>query len=95
MLKHIIDPEVEEYEDVYDDYEYFAAQEMHQQKGGINNETRKLDRSRFTQMQANLDGIPETARYHRSYWTDGWDRSEKWTNLVRRFCYRNRQKARN
>ena len=35
MLKHIIDPEVEEYEDVYDDYEYFAAQEMQQQEGGL------------------------------------------------------------
>ena len=33
MLKHIIDPEVEEYEDVYDDHEYFAAQEMQQQEG--------------------------------------------------------------
>ena len=33
MLKHIIDPEVEEYEDVYDDYEYFAAQEMQQRDG--------------------------------------------------------------
>ena len=30
MLKHIIDPEAEEYEDVYDDHEYFAAQEMQQ-----------------------------------------------------------------
>ena len=35
MLKHIIDPEVEEYEDVYDDYEYFAAQEMQQQEGAL------------------------------------------------------------
>ena len=33
MPKHIIDPEVEEYEDVYDDHEYFAAQEMQQQEG--------------------------------------------------------------
>ena len=33
MLKHIIDPEIEEYEDVYDDDEYFAAQEMQQQEG--------------------------------------------------------------
>ena len=33
MLKHIIDPEAEEYEDVYDDHEYFAAQEMQQQDG--------------------------------------------------------------
>ena len=33
MLKHIIDPEVEEYEDVYGDHEYFAAQEMQQQEG--------------------------------------------------------------
>ena len=33
MLKHIIDPEVEEYEDVYDDAEYFAAQEMQQREG--------------------------------------------------------------
>lgn len=33
MLKHIIDPEVEEYEDVYGDHEYFAAQEMQQQDG--------------------------------------------------------------
>lgn len=33
MLKHIIDPEVEEYEDVYDDHEYFAAQEMQQRDG--------------------------------------------------------------
>ena len=35
MLKHIIDPEVEEYEDVYDDDEYFAAQEMEQQEGSL------------------------------------------------------------
>ena len=35
MLKHIIDPEVEEYEDVYDDDEYFAAQEMDQQEGAL------------------------------------------------------------
>ncbi len=35
MLKHIIDPEVEEYEDVYDDHEYFAAQEMDQQEGAL------------------------------------------------------------
>ena len=35
MLKHIIDPEVEEYEDVYDDDEYFAAQEMEQQEGAL------------------------------------------------------------
>ena len=35
MLKHIIDPEVEEYEDVYDDHEYFAAQEMEQQEGAL------------------------------------------------------------
>ena len=35
MLKHIIDPEVEEYEDVYDDHEYFAAQEMQQQEGAL------------------------------------------------------------
>ena len=33
MLKHIIDPEVEDYEDVYGDHEYFAAQEMQQQEG--------------------------------------------------------------
>ncbi|MDE0553041.1 MAG: hypothetical protein OXI24_02410 [Candidatus Poribacteria bacterium] len=33
MLKHIIDPEVEEYEDVYDDHEYFVAQEMQQREG--------------------------------------------------------------
>ena len=33
MLKHMIDPEVEEYEDVYDDHEYFAAQEMQQREG--------------------------------------------------------------
>ncbi|MCE2414974.1 hypothetical protein J4G07_13320 [Candidatus Poribacteria bacterium] len=33
MLKHIIDPEVEEYEDVYGDHEYFAAQEMQQREG--------------------------------------------------------------
>ena len=33
MLKHIIDPEIEEYEDVYDDHEYFAAQEMQQREG--------------------------------------------------------------
>ena len=35
MLKHIIDPEIEEYEDVYDDHEYFAAQEMQQQEGAL------------------------------------------------------------
>ncbi len=35
MLKHIIDPEFEEYEDVYDDDEYFAAQEMQQQEGAL------------------------------------------------------------
>ncbi|MXZ01595.1 hypothetical protein F4Y93_13485 [Candidatus Poribacteria bacterium] len=35
MLKHIIDPEVEEYEDVYGDHEYFAAQEMQQQEGAL------------------------------------------------------------
>lgn len=35
MLKHIIDPEFEEYEDVYDDDEYFAAQEMEQQEGAL------------------------------------------------------------
>ncbi len=35
MLKHIIDPEIEEYEDVYDDHEYFAAQEMDQQEGAL------------------------------------------------------------
>jgi hypothetical protein len=35
MLKHIIDPEVEEYDDVYDDDEYFAAQEMQQQEGAL------------------------------------------------------------
>ena len=33
MLKHIIDPEVEEYEDAYDDHEYLAAQEMQQREG--------------------------------------------------------------
>ena len=33
MLKHIIDPAVEEYEDVYDEYEYLAAQEAQQQEG--------------------------------------------------------------
>ena len=35
MLKHIIDPEVEEYEDVYDDDEYFATQELQQQEGAL------------------------------------------------------------
>ena len=35
MLKHIIDPEVEEYEDVYDEDEYFAAQELDQQEGAL------------------------------------------------------------
>ncbi len=35
MLKHIIDPEVEEYEDVYDDHEYFAAQELQQREGAL------------------------------------------------------------
>ena len=35
MLKHIIDPEVEEYEDVYDENEYFAAQELDQQEGAL------------------------------------------------------------
>ena len=35
MLKHIVDPEVEEYEDVYDDDEYFAAQEMQQREGAL------------------------------------------------------------
>ena len=35
MLKHIIDPEVEEYEDVYDDHEYFAAQEAQQREGAL------------------------------------------------------------
>lgn len=35
MLKHVIDPEFEEYEDVYDDDEYFAAQEMEQQEGAL------------------------------------------------------------
>ena len=35
MHKHIIDPEVEEYEDVYDDHEYFAAQELQQQEGAL------------------------------------------------------------
>ena len=35
VLKHIIDPEVEEYEDVYDDHEYFAAQEMQQREGAL------------------------------------------------------------
>lgn len=33
MLQHIIDPAVEKYEDVYDDHEYFAAQEMQQREG--------------------------------------------------------------
>ena len=33
MLKHIIDPAVEEYEDVYGADEYFAAQEMQQRDG--------------------------------------------------------------
>ena len=33
MLKHIIDPEVEEYVDIYGDDEYFAAQEMQQREG--------------------------------------------------------------
>jgi len=33
MLKHNLDPEVEEYEDVYKDHEYFAAQEMQQREG--------------------------------------------------------------
>ena len=35
MLKHIIDPEVEEYEDVYGDHEYFAAQEIQQREGAL------------------------------------------------------------
>ena len=35
MLKHIIDPEVEAYDDVYDDYEYFAAQELQQREGAL------------------------------------------------------------
>ena len=35
MPKHIIDPEVEEYEDVYDEHEYFAAQEMQQREGAL------------------------------------------------------------
>ena len=35
MLKHIVDPEVEEYDDVYDDHEYFAAQEMQQRDGAL------------------------------------------------------------
>ena len=35
MLKHIIDPAVEEYEDVYGDGEYFAAQEMQQREGAL------------------------------------------------------------
>ena len=35
MLKHIIDPEVEEYEDVYGAHEYFAAQEMQQREGAL------------------------------------------------------------
>ena len=35
MLRHIVDPEVEEYEDVYDDDEYFAAQEMQQREGAL------------------------------------------------------------
>ena len=35
MLKHIIDPEFEEYEDVYDDHEYFAAQEIQQRDGAL------------------------------------------------------------
>ena len=35
MLKHIIDPEVEKYEDVYGDHEYFAAQEMQQREGAL------------------------------------------------------------
>ena len=35
MLKHVIDPEIEEYEDVYDDHEYFAAQELQQQEGAL------------------------------------------------------------
>ena len=35
MLKHIIDPAVEEYEDVHDDHEYFAAQEMQQREGAL------------------------------------------------------------
>lgn len=35
MLKHTIDPEVEEYEDVYDDYEYLAAQELQQREGTL------------------------------------------------------------
>ena len=35
MLKHIIDPEVKEYEDVYDDDKYFASQEMEQQEGAL------------------------------------------------------------
>ena len=33
MLKHIIDPEVEEYVDVYGDHEYITAQEMQQREG--------------------------------------------------------------
>ena len=35
MLKHIIDPKVEAYDDVYDDYEYFAAQELQQREGAL------------------------------------------------------------
>ena len=35
MLKHIRDPAVEEYEDVYNDHEYFAAQEMQQREGAL------------------------------------------------------------
>ena len=35
MLKHIIDPEVEEYKDVYNHHEYFAAQEMQQRDGAL------------------------------------------------------------
>ena len=35
MLKHIIDPEVEEYVDVYGADEYHAAQEMQQREGAL------------------------------------------------------------
>ncbi len=35
MIKHIIDPEVETYDDVYNDNEYFAVQEMQQREGAL------------------------------------------------------------
>ena len=35
MFKHIIDLEVEEYDDAHDDHEYFAAQEVQQREGAL------------------------------------------------------------